>query len=54
MKYQNKRGGKVELQPLAVPDVSFTGDDGTSGAVYAMDLHLQLEKFVYYKLKDLH
>ncbi len=54
MKYQNRRGGKVELQPLAVPDMTFTQDDGTSDAMYAMDLHLQLEKFVYYKLKDLH
>ncbi len=54
MKYQNSRGGKVELQPIGVPDMSFTQDDGTSDALYAMDLHLQLEKFVYYKLKDLH
>lgn len=54
MKYQNKRGGKVELQPIAVPDMTFTQDDGTSDALYAMDLHLQLEKFVYYKLMDLH
>ena len=54
MKYQNRRGGKVELQPLAVPEMVFTQDDGTSDAVYAMDLHLQLEKFVYHKLKGLH
>lgn len=54
MKYQNARGGKVELQPIAVPDMTFTQDDGTSDALYAMDLHLQLEKFVYYKLRDLH
>lgn len=54
MKYQNQRGGKVELQPLAVPEMAFTQDDGTSDARYAMDLHLQLEKFVYFKLKDLH
>lgn len=54
MQYQNKRGGSVELQPIAVPEMSFTMEDGTSDAVYAMDLHLQLEKFVYHKLKDLH
>eukprot|EP00177_Eucheuma_denticulatum_P000202 GFKZ01000356.1.p2 GENE.GFKZ01000356.1~~GFKZ01000356.1.p2 ORF type:complete len:252 (-),score=58.12 GFKZ01000356.1:1879-2634(-) len=54
MKFQNKRGGSVELQPIAVPEMKFTMDDGTSDAVYAMDLHLQLEKFVYLKLKELH
>lgn len=54
MKYQNKRGGSVELQPIAVPEMKFTQEDGTSDAVYAMDLHLQLEKFVYHKLNDLH
>lgn len=54
MRYQNKRGGKVELQPLAVPEMSFTQDDGASDATYAMDLALQLEKFVYMKLLDLH
>lgn len=54
MKYQNMRGGEVELQPLAVPEMKFTIDDGVSDALYAMDLHLQLEKFVYFKLKDLH
>lgn len=54
MKYQNKRGGTVELQPLAVPELKFTMEDGTSDALYAMDLHLQLEKFVFVKLKELH
>lgn len=54
MKYQNKRGGRVELQPIAVPEMKFTMEDGTSDAIYAMDLHLQLEKFVYHKLLDLH
>jgi ferritin heavy chain len=54
MKYQNKRGGKVELFPIAVPEMSFTAADGTSDAVYAMDLALQLEKFVFLKLQDLH
>lgn len=54
MTYQNKRGGLVELQPVAVPELKFTMTDGTSDALYAMDLHLQLEKFVYAKLRDLH
>lgn len=54
MRYQNKRGGRVELQPVAVPEMSFTQDDGASDATYAMDLALQLEKFVYMKLLDLH
>lgn len=54
MQYQNKRGGSVELQPIAVPEMKFTMEDGTSDAVYAMDLHLQLEKFVYHKLNELH
>lgn len=53
MEYQNKRGGKVELMPIAVPEMAFAMNDGTSDAVYAMDLALQLEKFVYHKLKDL-
>lgn len=53
MDYQNKRGGRVELMPIAVPEMAFTMNDGTSDAVYAMDLALQLEKFVYHKLKDL-
>lgn len=54
MEYQNKRGGIVQLQPIAVPEMKFTMEDGTSDAIYAMDLHLQLEKFVYHKLVDLH
>lgn len=53
MEYQNKRGGKVELMPIAVPEMAFTMSDGTSDALYAMDLALQLEKFVYHKLKGL-
>ncbi|CAN8063495.1 unnamed protein product [Agarophyton chilense] len=54
MTYQNRRGGTVQLQPIAVPEMKFTMEDGTSDAIYAMDLHLQLEKFVYHKLIDLH
>ena len=54
MQYQNQRGGRVELQPIAVPEMKFTMTDGTSDAIYAMDLHLQLEKFVYAKLLKAH
>lgn len=54
MQYQNRRGGSVALQPIAVPEMKFTMEDGTSDALYAMDLSLQLEKFVYKKLQDLH
>lgn len=53
MQYQNKRGGCVQLQPIAVPELKFEMKDGTSDALYAMDLHLQLEKFVFHKLNDL-
>lgn len=53
MQYQNMRGGTIELQPIAVPEMKFTREDGTSDALYAMDLHLQLEKFVYSKIKSL-
>lgn len=55
MQYQNRRGGHVELQPLALPEMKFTDSEhGISDALYAMDLHLQLEKFVYHKLVALH
>jgi len=54
MKYQNIRGGKVVLKPLAVPDMQFSRVDGTSDALYAFELALMLEKFVYRKLLDLH
>lgn len=43
---------QVVLKPLAVPSMSFNNTDGTSDAVYAMDLHLQLEKFVWAKLEE--
>lgn len=54
MKYQNARGGRVTLKPVAVPEMQFTYVDGTSDALYAMDLHLQLEKFVYEKILEVH
>eukprot|EP00282_Hemiselmis_andersenii_P011229 CAMPEP_0114143084 /NCGR_PEP_ID=MMETSP0043_2-20121206/18793_1 /TAXON_ID=464988 /ORGANISM="Hemiselmis andersenii, Strain CCMP644" /LENGTH=388 /DNA_ID=CAMNT_0001237349 /DNA_START=27 /DNA_END=1195 /DNA_ORIENTATION=+ len=54
MEYQNARGGQVVLKPVAVPEMQFSRVDGTSDALYAMELALQLEKFVYRKLKALH
>mmetsp|Transcript_9688 Transcript_9688/g.24001 ORF Transcript_9688/g.24001 Transcript_9688/m.24001 type:complete len:265 (-) Transcript_9688:600-1394(-) len=54
MEYQNTRGGQVVLKPVAVPEMQFSRVDGTSDALYAMELALQLEKFVYRKLKGLH
>ncbi|KAA8498707.1 Ferritin-1, chloroplastic [Porphyridium purpureum] len=50
--YQNSKGGRVQFKPIAVPTMHFENLDGTSDALYAMDLHLQLEKFVYKKLMD--
>lgn len=54
MEYQNTRGGQVVLKPVAVPEMQFSRVDGTSDALYAMELALQLEKFVYRKLKVMH
>jgi len=54
MEYQNKRGGKVLFRPVAVPEMSFADLNSTSDAVFAIDLHLQLEKFVYHKLRGVH
>eukprot|EP00961_Rhodomonas_salina_P058555 786809-Rhodomonas_salina.1 len=54
MKYQNIRGGKVVLQPIAVPEMQFSRLDGTSDALYALELALQLEKFVYRRLLKMH
>eukprot|EP00960_Hanusia_phi_P069528 767109-Hanusia_phi.AAC.9 len=58
----------IKLEQLAVPDMQFSRVDGTSDALYAFELalmvmvalvsleltRLQLEKFVYRKLLDLH
>jgi ferritin heavy chain len=54
MEYQNTRGGQVVLKPLAVPNMQFQRTDGTSDALYAFELALMLEKFVYNKLRGLH
>lgn len=54
IKYQNTRGGRVHLKPLAVPGMSFPSADGKSDALYAMEYALFLEKVVYDKLRLLH
>lgn len=56
MTYQNLRGGQVNLLPIAIPQLTLgqSSNNGFDDALYAMDLHLQLEKFVYKKLIDLH
>ncbi|GJD12332.1 Ferritin-1, chloroplastic [Galdieria sulphuraria] len=54
IQYQNARGGRVVLKPIALPEMGFESVDATSDVLYAMDLHLQLEKYVYRKLLQLH
>jgi ferritin heavy chain len=51
MHYQNKRGGRVHLKPIAVPAMHFQSGENAD-AVYAMELALQLEKFVQLKLLE--
>ena len=48
--YQNRRGGKVVLKPLAVPEMQFDEVDGTSDAIYASAIANTLENFVLNKL----
>ncbi|CAN8254488.1 unnamed protein product [Cochlearia groenlandica] len=53
MEYQNKRGGRVKLQPIVMPPSEF--DHLEKGdALYAMELALSLEKLVNEKLLNLH
>eukprot|EP00181_Compsopogon_caeruleus_P005460 CAMPEP_0184685364 /NCGR_PEP_ID=MMETSP0312-20130426/18728_1 /TAXON_ID=31354 /ORGANISM="Compsopogon coeruleus, Strain SAG 36.94" /LENGTH=269 /DNA_ID=CAMNT_0027139411 /DNA_START=115 /DNA_END=924 /DNA_ORIENTATION=- len=54
MTYQTKRGGKVVLKPVAVPSIAFDRLNSISDAQFAVDLHLQLEKFNYAKLREVH
>jgi len=53
MEYQNKRGGKVKLQSIMMPDMEFGGSP-SGDALYAMELALSLEKLVNEKLLNLH
>lgn len=50
IEYQNRRGGKVILKPLAVPELQFDEVDGTSDAIYASGMASTLENFVLNKL----
>ncbi|XP_021278097.1 ferritin-3, chloroplastic-like [Herrania umbratica] len=53
MEYQNKRGGKVQLQSILLPLSEF--DHAEKGdALYAMELALSLEKLNNEKLLNLH
>lgn len=53
IKYQNKRGGRVALKTLVMPDVDLN-HDVKGEALYAMELALSLEKLNFQKLRDLH
>ncbi|KAL1204466.1 Ferritin-3 [Cardamine amara subsp. amara] len=47
MEYQNKRGGRVKLQPMVIPQSESEFDHPEKGdALYAMELALSLEKLV--------
>ncbi|XAR65972.1 Ferroxidase [Bertholletia excelsa] len=53
MEYQNKRGGKVKLQSILMPQSEF--DHAEKGdALHAMELALSLEKLTNEKLLNLH
>jgi ferritin len=54
IKYQNTRGGKVQLQQIQVPEQDFTGDASQSDLCKAMAKALELEIFVYDELLTLH
>jgi ferritin heavy chain len=51
--YQNERGGRVRLAPLAAPETEFTHAE-KGDALYAMELALAMEKLNFHKLRELH
>lgn len=51
--YQNQRGGRVRLAPLAAPETEFANAD-KGDALYAMELALAMEKLNFAKLRELH
>ncbi|KXZ53533.1 hypothetical protein GPECTOR_7g983 [Gonium pectorale] len=53
MDYQNRRGGRVVLGPLAVPELDLASNE-KGDALYAMELALSLEKLNFQKLRQLH
>jgi ferritin heavy chain len=50
---QNKRGGRVQLKSIAMPETEFNHAE-KGDALYAMELALSLEKLNYQKLLALH
>ncbi|KAK9159177.1 hypothetical protein Scep_005751 [Stephania cephalantha] len=53
MEYQNKRGGRVKLQTIAMPLTEFDHPE-KGDALYAMELALSLERLTNEKLLNLH
>jgi len=53
MEYQNKRGGKVKLQSILMPQSEFDHPE-KGDALHAMELVLSLEKLTNEKLLNLH
>ncbi|MEW5313265.1 MAG: hypothetical protein WDW38_004849 [Sanguina aurantia] len=53
MEYQNKRGGRVQLQSIITPESEFNHAE-KGDALYAFELALSLEKLNFTKLRDLH
>lgn len=54
MKYQGKRGGKVELKPIAAPEHEFGPTGAKSDAQVMFEAALNLEKRVFESLRNLH
>eukprot|EP00899_Mesostigma_viride_P006556 jgi/Mesvir1/15901/Mv02804-RA.1 len=53
MEYQNKRGGRVKLQSIMLPQMEFDHPE-KGDALYAMELTLSLEKLTNEKLLQCH
>ncbi|KAH7282117.1 hypothetical protein KP509_35G012900 [Ceratopteris richardii] len=54
MKYQNTRGGRVQLQSIVMPTLTEFDDPEKGDALSAMELALALERLVNEKLLKLH
>ncbi len=53
MRAQTRRGGRVKLQSILLPETEFNNKD-KGDALYAMELSLSLEKLNFQKLLALH
>eukprot|EP00877_Chromochloris_zofingiensis_P009632 jgi/Chrzof1/4922/Cz15g04180.t1 len=53
MRYQNRRGGRVKLNSILMPEMEFDHEQ-KGEALYSMELALSLEKLNFQKLRDLH